>query len=253
MPFNMFRALLCPSSGALSDCRCSHWYPYECGGGRVSSRSLFVNNGNLKGLLMMGIIMPETCSTASTRQSNKFYDWLVHLVGRFIWMFWRCTEPQTLNSFEPVQKYFSCYRTTSPAPHVSHIPHCDNYTEQINLMTVYVMILFVAQCLIVVGIATGYGVDGPGIESWWMARFSAPVQTGPVAHPASCTMDTASLSGVKSGRGVMLTPHPLLVPWSWKSRAIPLLPPMGLRPVQSLSACTRVTFTFTFKPNDRVV
>jgi len=23
---------------------------------------------------------------------------------------------------------------------------------------------------------------------------------------------------------VTLTPHPLLVPWSWKSRAIPLLP-----------------------------
>ena len=43
-----------------------------------------------------------------------------------------------------------------------------------------------------------------------------------------------------------LTPHPLLVPWSWKSRAIPLLPLWAVRPVQSLSACTRVTFTFTF-------
>ena len=31
--------------------------------------------------------------------------------------------------------------------------------------------------------------------------------------------------GGKSGRGVTLTPHPLLVPWSRKSRAIPLLPP----------------------------
>ena len=29
------------------------------------------------------------------------------------------------------------------------------------------------------GIATGYGLDGPGIESRWGARFSAPVQTGP--------------------------------------------------------------------------
>jgi hypothetical protein len=26
-----------------------------------------------------------------------------------------------------------------------------------------------------VGIATGYGLDGPGIESRWGARFSAPV------------------------------------------------------------------------------
>ena len=37
----------------------------------------------------------------------------------------------------------------------------------------------------------------------------------------------------------------LLVPWSRKSRAIPLLPIWAGRPVQSLSACTTVTFTFT--------
>ena len=36
------------------------------------------------------------------------------------------------------------------------------------------------------------------------ARFSAPVKTSPEAHPVSCTM----------GRGVRLTPHPLLVPRS---------------------------------------
>jgi hypothetical protein len=41
-----------------------------------------------------------------------------------------------------------------------------------------------------VGIATGYGVDGPRIESRWGARFFAHVQTGPGAHPVSCTMDT---------------------------------------------------------------
>jgi len=46
------------------------------------------------------------------------------------------------------------------------------------------------------------------------ARFSAPVQTGPEAHPASCTMGTGSLLGVKCGWGVKLTPHPLLVPRS---------------------------------------
>jgi len=44
------------------------------------------------------------------------------------------------------------------------------------------------------------------------ARFSAPVQTGPGAHPASCTMGTGSIPGVKSGPGMKLTPHPLLVP-----------------------------------------
>jgi hypothetical protein len=61
----------------------------------------------------------------------------------------------------------------------------------------------------VVGIATGYGA---GRSRDWIpigARFSAPVQTGPGAHPASCTIGTRSFSGVKSGRGVMLTLHPL--------------------------------------------
>ena len=52
-------------------------------------------------------------------------------------------------------------------------------------------------------IVTRYGLDGPGIESRWEAIFSAHVQTGPGAHPASYTMGTGSLPGVKrSGRGV---------------------------------------------------
>jgi hypothetical protein len=37
-------------------------------------------------------------------------------------------------------------------------------------------------------------------------------------------------------------PSPLLVPWSRKGRAIPLLPLWAIWPVQSLSACTRVCF-----------
>jgi hypothetical protein len=77
-------------------------------------------------------------------------------------------------------------------------------------------------------------------------RFSAPVQTGPGAHPASCTMGTGSFPGAKSGRGVTLSHHPLLVPRSRKGRAIPLLPLWAVRPVQSLSACTRVHFTLHF-------
>ena len=57
-----------------------------------------------------------------------------------------------------------------------------------------------------VGIATRYGLDGPGIESRCEATFSAPVQTGPGAYPASCTMGTGPFQGVKRpGRG---TDHP---------------------------------------------
>jgi hypothetical protein len=59
-----------------------------------------------------------------------------------------------------------------------------------------------------VGTATDYGMDGPGIKFRWGARFSAPVQIGLGAQPASCTMGTGSFPGVKCGRGVLLTTHP---------------------------------------------
>jgi len=60
-----------------------------------------------------------------------------------------------------------------------------------------------------------------GIESRWGRDFP-PIQTGPGAHPASCKMGTGFFPGVKCGQGVLLTTHPLLVPQSRKSRAIPL-------------------------------
>ena len=116
-----------------------------------------------------------------------------------------------------------------------------------------------------VGIATGYGMDGLGIESRWGARFFAPVQTGPRDNPASCTMGTGSFPGVKSGRGVTRIPLPsnavVMKGWSYISTL-----PMGRTacrepqclykgalyltsvPVQGctlpyLSACTRVHLT----------
>jgi len=96
-------------------------------------------------------------------------------------------------------------------------------------------------------IATGYGLDGPGIETRWGWDFpylSRPALR-PTQHPVQWVLGR-SFPRVKSGRGVTLTPHPLLVPWSRKSRAISLPPPSlwAVRPVQSLSACTRMHFTF---------
>jgi hypothetical protein len=44
------------------------------------------------------------------------------------------------------------------------------------------------------GTASRWWLDALGIESRWEARFSAPVQTGPGVHPASCTMGTGSRS-----------------------------------------------------------
>ena len=60
-------------------------------------------------------------------------------------------------------------------------------------------------------------------------------------------MGTGSFRGVKSGRGVTLTPHPLLVQWPWKGRTISIFPLWAVRPVQSLSACTMVTFTLPYR------
>ena len=85
------------------------------------------------------------------------------------------------------------------------------------------------------------------------ASFCASVQTGPGAHPAPCTMGSGYFPGVKSGRSVTLIPHPLPVTRSRKSRVIPLLPLWAVRPVQSLSACTRVHFNFYFSQNSNPV
>ena len=63
-----------------------------------------------------------------------------------------------------------------------------------------------------VGIASRYGVGRSGDRIPVGARFSASVQTGPRAHPASYTRDTGSLSRGFSAWGVALTSHVLLAP-----------------------------------------
>jgi len=54
------------------------------------------------------------------------------------------------------------------------------------------------------------GRSGDRISVW--ARFSAPVETGPGAHPTSYTIGTGSLSRGANGRGLALTTHPHLAP-----------------------------------------
>ena len=59
-----------------------------------------------------------------------------------------------------------------------------------------------------VSIATGYGLDGPGIESRWRRDFphlSRPA-LGPTQPPVQWV--PALSRGAKSGRGVTLTPSP---------------------------------------------
>jgi hypothetical protein len=89
----------------------------------------------------------------------------------------------------------------------------------------------------VVGIATSYGLDGPGIEFRWGARFSVPIQTGPGAHPASYTTGTGSFPSVKRpGRGV---DHPPPSSAEVKER-VGLI---SLLPLSAFVACYRVNLT----------
>ena len=69
--------------------------------------------------------------------------------------------------------------------------------NQIDIRLMTVTVKTRVQCLVGAGIATCYGLDGPGIESRWGVRFSAPVQTGPGAHPTSYTIGIGSFPGVK--------------------------------------------------------
>jgi hypothetical protein len=81
-----------------------------------------------------------------------------------------------------------------------------------------------------VGIATRYGLEGPGIESRWGEIFHT--YPGRLRGPPSPLYNGYRVfSGGKGGRSVMLTTHPLLVPRLRKSWAIPPLTlwvPLGL-------------------------
>ena len=61
-----------------------------------------------------------------------------------------------------------------------------------------------------VSIATAYGLDGPGIESRWGEIFrTCPYR---LSDPPSLLYNGYRIFlGVMCGRGVTLTPHPLLV------------------------------------------
>ena len=58
-----------------------------------------------------------------------------------------------------------------------------------------------------VGKATGYELEGSAIESRWGRDFPHLFRPDLEAHSASSTMGTVSFPGLKSGRGVTLTPH----------------------------------------------
>ena len=59
-----------------------------------------------------------------------------------------------------------------------------------------------------VGIATRYGLDGPGIESRWVGEIFRTCPNHPLVHPASYTMGAGSFQGVNwQERGVDHAPY----------------------------------------------
>ena len=149
------------------------------------------------------------------------------MVAQKIRIFMKCSSHYSQNS-----TILSCL-----GPHKS-IP-------QSEIPLIYISLFLPSNiCLFVGRLATGWTVLGsnPGEERDF-PHLSRP-GLGPTQPP--CTMGTGSFQGLISGRGVRLTPHPLLMPWSCKGRAIPLLPLWAVRPVKSLSVCTGVYSTLHF-------
>ena len=71
-----------------------------------------------------------------------------------------------------------------------------------------------------VGIATDYGLDGLGIESRWGEIFGLPDR--PWGPPSLLYNGYRVFPGGEVRPGRAADHSPLLVPWSWKSRAITL-------------------------------
>jgi hypothetical protein len=122
----------------------------------------------------------------------------------------------------------SCHNIKSTLYGIIYIPHFILLFKITRLTTVYhtsiildILLYFMCGPCSSVGIVTDYGLYGPGSIPGGDEIF-CPSRPAPGAHPASCKMGTGSFPWVKCNRGALLTTHPLLVPRSWKSRAIPL-------------------------------
>ena len=101
-----------------SNCRCSLWFPYECGGGSVLSRGRFVSNKltTAENTSTSTFIRKPEAATAVGRAPDDGHcnarnmlssvgttkQSILRLIVASSWVFylsdWRCTEPQTLKN-----------------------------------------------------------------------------------------------------------------------------------------------------------
>jgi len=87
-------------------------------------------------------------------------------------------------------------------------------------------------------LVTGWTVRGLNLSGG--GGYSAPIQTSPVAHPASCTVSTGSLFWGATARVWQWPPTSIYRQGYRKSRNIPVLS------LRAFMAYCRVNFTFTF-------
>ena len=97
----------------------------------------------------------------------------------------------------------------------------------------------------VVGMATGYGLDGPGFESRWGGEISRTCPDRPWGTPSLLYNGYRVFPGGKKRPVRDANPSPPSSAVVMKEYNYTSTPPMGCTAVQSLSACTRVHFTLT--------
>jgi hypothetical protein len=151
---------------------------------------------------------------------------------------WRITPIK--NSSDTIGNRTRDFSACSAVPQPNCVTACADvicilYIIPVTLLcqTKYILYCFIVRGRYsVVGIATRYGLDGPGIDSRWGRDFPHPSRPalGPTQLPVRW------VPGLSQG----WPPTPIYVPRSWMGRAIPLLT------LWAFVACYRENFTFTF-------
>ena len=96
-----------------------------------------------------------------------------------------------------IHSYWGCYCVALLGYTKTHLGFPSSYFIFVRFLLRFLVSFFPFGPGSSVGIENRYGLDSPGIEFPVGARFSAPVQTGPGAQTASCSMSSGSFLGGK--------------------------------------------------------